>query len=332
MIVLHHNDADGRLAAAIIHAWVGIKGPIGLIRMEQGKPMAIDGGTFVEMDYAKPVPFDIIRPDEQVWIVDFSLKLEDMDKLLAITRDVTWIDHHKTAIEKYADYPHKIAGFRKDGVAGCVLTWQYVHWYSGRGSIPAIVGQDCPEFAEDADIVKFYAVPRGVLMIGDYDVWAHKIPGSTEFYEGMKLKDQTPGSDDWWQVLTGEAEGVYGDGRPLPTRDVCGPIIEAGRTAIKYRDNYCASMNKSYGFASEIDGVKCWVCNIYAFGSLGFGQHMKEFPVCAACVFDGKKWTISLYSDSGVDVSVICKAHGGGGHKGAAGFVSETFPFRRTAS
>lgn len=316
MIVLHHNDADGRCAAAIVHGWVGIKGPIGLIRM-------------VEMDYAKAVPFDIIRSGEQVWIVDFSLTQDDMYRLRTITKDVTWIDHHKTAIDKYDDYPHNIAGYRKDGVAGCVLTWQYVHWYSGRGSRPVNVGQDCPEFADGATMVRDCPVPRGVLMIGDYDTWTHKIPGSTEFYEGMKLRDQTPQSDDWWQVLTGEAEGYYGDGTPLPVRDVCGPIIEAGRTAIKYRDNYCAGINRSYGFASEIDGVKCWVANIFGFGSLGFAKKMKEYPICAACIFDGKKWTVSLYSDSGTDVSVICKAHGGGGHKGAAGFVTDVFPFAR---
>lgn len=328
MIVLHHNDADGRCAAAIVHAWVGVKGPLGLIHMEPNEPPVLSGVSFIEMDYAKAIPFDIIRPDEQVWIVDFSLKLEDMDRLLAITKDVTWIDHHKTAIEKYENYPHRIAGYRRDGVAGCVLTWQYVHWFSSRGSRSMLVDEDSIPFMDPSARIAI-PVPRGVLMIGDYDVWAHKIPGSTEFYEGMKLRDQTPGSQDWWQVLTGEAEGCYGDGRPLPTRDVCGPIMEAGRTAIKYRDNYCASMNKSYGFASEIDGVKCWVCNIYAFGSMGFAERMKEFPVCAACVFDGKKWTISLYSDLGTDVSVICKAHGGGGHKGAAGFVSAVFPFKR---
>ena len=41
------------------------------------------------------------------------------------------------------------------------------------------------------------------------------------------------------------------------------------------------------------------------------------------------KWTISLYSQGeSVDVSVIAKAHGGGGHKGAAGFRAEELPFQ----
>jgi len=40
------------------------------------------------------------------------------------------------------------------------------------------------------------------------------------------------------------------------------------------------------------------------------------------------KWTCSLYADKPeVDASAICKARGGGGHKGAAGFQCETLPF-----
>jgi len=40
--------------------------------------------------------------------------------------------------------------------------------------------------------------------------------------------------------------------------------------------------------------------------------------------FDGKKWTISLYTTKDeIDCSVIAKSNGGGGHKKAAGFQVE---------
>lgn len=36
-----------------------------------------------------------------------------------------------------------------------------------------------------------------------------------------------------------------------------------------------------------------------------------------------KKWHVSLYNDNGeVDCSKIAKTYGGGGHKGAAGFLT----------
>ena len=42
--------------------------------------------------------------------------------------------------------------------------------------------------------------------------------------------------------------------------------------------------------------------------------------------YDGKikKWVVSLYTTKiNIDVSKIAKLYGGGGHKGAAGFVSD---------
>ena len=40
------------------------------------------------------------------------------------------------------------------------------------------------------------------------------------------------------------------------------------------------------------------------------------------------QWTVSLYSDrDDVDVSVIAKNRGGGGHKGASGFQCKELPF-----
>ena len=313
MICFYHNDLDGRCSAAIVHMWLGIK-------TLPYDAQHIPACAFIEMDYAKPIPWDQIHPGEQVWIVDFSFSVADMQKLFTITQDVTWIDHHVTAIEKFKDWPGKIRGIRQGGTAACVLTWKYMHWWTARGEGEENFGNGCSEGLE---------VPRAVAMIGDYDAWLHQIPDSTAFYEGCKMLNTSEiGSSDWWDLLVGEGAHTDGNGNPLPKLDICGPVIAAGKAAIKYRDAYCLDMCNSYGFETEIDGVKCYFANIYKFGSLGFGDRMKQYPVCAAGAFDGKKWTISLYSTT-VDVSLICKNHGGGGHKGAAGFVSEAFPFVR---
>ena len=46
--------------------------------------------------------------------------------------------------------------------------------------------------------------------------------------------------------------------------------------------------------------------------------------------FNGKKWTVSLYHAkhrTDLDLSKIAVKYGGGGHRGACGFTTETFPF-----
>src|SRR5689334_18504449 len=61
----------------------------------------------------------IIVPEEgEIYVLDLSpecLLGFDVSRLI-------WIDHHKTAIDKY---DQKIPGYRIDGVAACRLAWQW---------------------------------------------------------------------------------------------------------------------------------------------------------------------------------------------------------------
>ena len=119
MKCFYHADADGRCAGFWVCLNVGIT--------DTYKP------EFIEINYGKPFPFERIGQDEQVYIVDYSIEPAEMLQLLEITKDITWIDHHKTAIEKYADFPHAIRGVRYDGVAGCMLAYCYIHHMTDRG-------------------------------------------------------------------------------------------------------------------------------------------------------------------------------------------------------
>jgi hypothetical protein len=103
-------------------------------------------------------------------------------------------------------------------------------------------------------------------------------------------------------------------------------ILNDGKVAIQYRDAYCAGLCRSYGYETEIDGVRAYACNQYMFGSKGFGEKFDEYPLCLAYIHDGRKFVVSLYSTT-VDVSEIAKNYGGGGHKGASGFVCDKLPW-----
>ena len=67
------------------------------------------------------------------------------------------------------------------------------------------------------------------------------------------------------------------------------------------------------------------------FGSEAFGDRMKNYDICLSFAYLGDSWTVGLYSDDkGIDVGKIAVKYGGGGHKGAAGFVSNNLPFKRS--
>lgn len=82
MVIFHHSDLDGHCSAAIIKYYYQLDDSYRHL--------------FIECDYNKPINYDIVKKNEQVYVVDFSL---DFDKLLEKTKNIVWIDHHIKVIE-----------------------------------------------------------------------------------------------------------------------------------------------------------------------------------------------------------------------------------------
>lgn len=275
MVVIHHNDTDGRCAAAIVghaHELAGDPAP-----------------KYIEMDYARELPFREIPANEPVVIVDFSLKPEVMAKLLEITPNVTWIDHHATA--KAYDYGRELPGLRNfehgSCQSGAYLAWKY--------------------FFGDLQM------PRAVELISDFDTWTHKSgPLGFQLIEALRMIDHSPDQPIWGFLLDNHFESLH-------------HLCLEGELLIKYRDMYCADIVKNFGHEAKIVGFpeySCYALNLYRFGSLAFGDLVNKYDVCVAYIFDGTKWTVSFYSLT-KDVSVIAKSFGGGGHRGASGCVTD---------
>ena len=66
---------------------------------------------------------------------------------------------------------------------------------------------------------------------------------------------------------------------------------------------------------------------LYKFGGEAFGEKIKTYDICISFEFDGEKFLVSLYSEK-IDVACIAEKYGGGGHKGAAGFVTKELPIK----
>jgi len=284
MKVFYHTDNDGMASGAIVlHRAIGVD-------VEQSG-QTVDA---IPIDYDKPFPFDDIKTDEELWIVDFSLKPDDMNRLLKVTRNIVWIDHHKTAMENTKDYDVDLPGVRDATEAACVLTWRYV--------VP-----DSP-------------VPIPVALIGDRDAWLWKYGDASRwFYLATEVENLSPGSVFWeWALNVGHD---WSDERLQK-------MLGTGRLFQKYRDHYFASYRKAMGFPVEFEGHSCFAMNAAKIDSECFGDKVqKDYDILISFAYTpAGKFTVSLYS-SKVDVGEIAKKHGGGGHKGAAGFVCSWPPF-----
>lgn len=275
----HHNDLDGRCAAAIV-----------LKSIRELGAWPADDLEFIEVDYKDAIDVDAIVQGEIIYIVDFSFKPEVMAQVLERTSAVIWIDHHVTAASY--NYGRVLPGkrdFSNKGLSGCELAW--LCFFHTEPPVP-------------------------VRMIGDYDSWRLFFqPECFQFYEGMKLEKTGPGELIWKGLLNGDVDQLK-------------KIMTNGSTAMQYRDNYCKDICRAYGYETEIDGHRAYAANLYRFGSQGFGHRFSQYPLCIAYIHDGRRFTVSLYSEQ-VDVSEIAKKHGGGGHKGAAGFVCSELPFKK---
>ena len=247
----------------------------------------------IEVDYKDYIDISAINEGEKIYIVDFSFKPDVMKEVLKKTSNVIWIDHHKTA-QAY-NYGTRLDGlreFREKLYAGCELTWLY--FYPNK------------------------EIPSWVKLIGDRDCWRWSLGKNAEFFnEGIKLYNTSPQSTLWEQFFWGGETNIIER------------IINEGRVCLRYRDNFCKDYIKSYSFETTFRGYKCLACGLYMFGSELFGEKFNDYDICISYEFLGDKWIISLYSQK-IDVSLIAKEYGGGGHQNAAGFVSERLPFIKT--
>lgn len=305
MKVFYHSDNDGKCAGY----WVK--------KLNELKDNYTD--EYIKINYGMDFPFDSIGKDEIVYIVDYSISPEEMDRLLEITKNVIWIDHHKSAIEKYSDYDKEIAGLRYDGIAGCMLTYIYLNYMTDE--IGEIINKFDPAFARTA--------PWFTKFIADYDVWAFEYDEKTrEFQKGFELYPHDPEEKVWNELLYEEGISTS-DEQGILRLPILERIIGNGKTIIEYRKNMMAEYCKNKGFEAEFEGYKCFVINMAMISSDDFViDNIDDYDILIGFSYDGENWNYSLRSTK-VDCAMLAMKYGGGGHKGAAGFSSPDFVLRK---
>lgn len=299
MICFYHNDLDGRCAAH----WVWRIGGLWECR------------RFVPVNYRLSAAelLKQVEPNEQVFILDYSLPLEAMHELLWKTRNVIWIDHHISAIEKYELWSGpQIPGARVDSVAACVLTYLYLFVWTSHGSPPTVV-QRAPTREE------WLEVPKFTVLVGDRDAWRWEDVDTRYFCAGLEAHDTDPQSPTWF-----DAE------ENVPKYVAMGKVVE------KFKSQMWRQLLADYAFEVSLNGFKGLACNV-GYGSSSLfevldPEALKEYDFFVAFVWDGNQYEVSLYTNRSrptpVNVAQLAEHFGGGGHFGAAGFECQELPFK----
>lgn len=241
---------------------------------------------------------------KRVLMVDFSYKRPVLEAMGKVAKDITILDHHKTAqadLETFAifnpvqaDDIDLILPSTQPGLgniraefdmerSGAVMTWQFCH----RGA----------------------PVPKMLLYVQDRDLWRFALPHSREVAAWVFSH---PYRFVTWEEMA----------RQVDSPDYFQGVVDQGAAIERKHHKDIAELLPITTREMVIGGTKVPVANLpYTMASDAAGKLAQTAPF-GACYYDGPKLRVfSLRSrGDGVDVSEIAKHYGGGGHKNAAGF------------
>lgn len=259
---------------------------------------SLPAAKLVGWEYGEPEP--VVPADHDLYILDLSVPT------LMEHPGLVWIDHHKSAIDRYSP---SILGYRIDGVAACRLAWQWFrHWSQVDGLLPH----------KSDYVARSVAEPLAVRLAGEYDIWDKRDPNAELFQHGLRTRELLPGD---WDALLGHDGGM-----------VVADLLHGGR-ALEYakgREN--ESIIKSNGFTLKWEGVTWLACNAARYNSHLFtaGIGPEHEALLGFALRGNGRWTVSLYGAPerpDLDLSVIAVKHGGGGHRQACGFSCDRLPW-----
>jgi len=257
-------------------------------------------------EYGETCP--AVPESSQLYILDLSVP-ELMDR-----PGLIWIDHHKSAIDKY---PKDIVGYRIDGVAACRLAWQ---WFM-HCALPDHDGHELP--SKEDYVERKVIEPFAVRLAGEYDIWDRRDERAELFQHGLRSQELT---DEVWSELL-EPKAQIGFAHRVQV------LLTQGKAIQFYQRKQDANLMLSRGFELTWEGLRFLCVNTGRFNSLTFDSAVKpEHEALLGFAWNGPqgKWTVSLYHAphrTDLDLSVIAVKYGGGGHRGACGFTCDTLPF-----
>jgi len=248
----------------------------------------------IGLDYGDPFPWEEVGKNDEVIMVDYCLEpFENMIKLHGSCKKLIWIDHHSSQIEAY-EQSGKVFSFAylSSDLAACELVWKY--------------------FYTDLN------VPKGVIMLGRYDVWDHKDPSVLPYEYGMKALIRGVEDKNWEKVFSDDS---------FHFDETC----RLGGYIMRYLGKLSKWVMR-FSFTMEWEGVRFICLNTPVTGSKQFDcvfdSNKHDGYMCFFYDGDHNNWQVHMYTEKKeFDLSKIAVKHGGGGHSNACGFKCDKLPF-----
>jgi len=289
----HCVDFDGKASGAIVKKYF------------KDNDLAI---RMVPFNYSYEIDLTQYQFGDRLIFVDVVPQPYDtLLKLQEIVEDRLYvIDHHASFIE--SDTHKKLSGLIPNTLvtdsrfAACELVWNYY--------FPTT------------------AIPEAIHLLGQYDSWRdrpsrkHKHDADWEnrvlpFQFGLRHKKFV--EDDFIKDFL-ESDNPF----EVET------VVSTGRTVLEYQDTQ-NELLMTTSFEAKIKGYNCLCVNSFLKNSRVFKSKFdpdKHDFMVAFSLKSNKKWNFSFYSESEEkDASKLAVLFGGGGHKKAAGCITDALIF-----
>ncbi len=232
-----------------------------------------------------------IEPDDyrDAWVayVDIAPGNEELLALGRVASQVTVLDHHVTAHERYHSDPGVVNQMEELGHeilydmdhSGAVLSWLY--------------------FSEGAPL------PDLLRYVEDQDLWNWQLLDSQEVNAAIAARPHR--FDAWTELAARPIEELAAEGRP---------IVRANRMEVERLVPSAHPLLVGGKFVEAVNATN---------NRSDIGHELAErkaYAVKWGCVYRISRDVVhaTLYSIGDVDVGRVASAYGGGGHRNAAGF------------
>lgn len=293
MKCFYHCDMDGEGAARCVALYTN----------------NFNKNNYISVNYNNSIPeAKLVDDNDTVFIVDYSFTQNTVHNLFEIAdkaKEVYWIDHHKSSFDDFPLFNKELNNYKNiiftlnDKESGAKIAFNKLI---------------LPNALEETDDLRLFN--KLINYIDDYDRWIHKYKESLLLNVACSTIDTSPTSIFWTDILSDEKMNE---------------LINFGALLHESNTSKANSLCKSKGYEITINNHKCLVLNTTA-GSISFGDRYKDYIFGIRYLFDGEKFEYSVYSSlEDIDCSIIAKYFdkSGGGHKGAAGFRSDTILFKK---
>ena len=258
-------------------------------------------------NYGLPFPEQAVENIDTLYVVDFSFdqKLERLRSLEADPRfELVWIDHHKI-VDDAVEVGFNPKGLRRIDCSAARLAWEYC--FPGT------------------------PIPKAVQYVSDYDTWdwwRNKDIRPLQFHYGLTCLDFHPTkrqAESIWNLCVDDEE------------DMTEKVVMDGKYITDFIEFEYEQVVKDGAFETELDGHSAIACNIKNANSLIFSSLQSadvHLMILYARFVEGYRVAVFVpdkYTGV-VSAADVCRAHGGGGHDGAAGFECGILPFRLPSS